>query len=345
MLRRRCARLCLPLIRRLPSAFAEYGGGARKNLGPAGRISFDAAIMLNLRENLPHSDEITSLYQVAAAPPQPTPIRRAAACGGVAPAARGPGAAAPSRACAGAGCRGAALAVRVCSRGRARCPPPGGLRAPLPAAPQSGAAAGSVVLRPLRRPRVPFRGGPGPPRRCPVAARCAPARPRAAALRSGRGRPRSARARLASLPPFPGLGRRFGRCGRCAACSLPCSRVARRLSPLRGFGLGRPRRARAPLRRGPAVGRPRGARRGPLRRAPSWGARAPPAWGWGSAAAAAVFSRLLRRAAVARRPPRFGFARAALCLAFGCGFLRADGRATAARPFCASGAFCCSRRS
>lgn len=226
MLRRRCARLCLPLIRRLPSAFAEYGGGARKNLGPAGRISFDAAIMLNLRENLPHSDEITSLYQVAAAPPQPTPIRRAAACGGVAPAARGPGAAAPSRACAGAGCRGAALAVRVCSRGRARCPPPGGLRAPLPAAPQSGAAAGSVVLRPLRRPRVPFRGGPGPPRRCPVAARCAPARPRAAALRSGRGRPRSARARLASLPPFPGLGRRFGRCGRCAACSLPCSRGA-----------------------------------------------------------------------------------------------------------------------
>lgn len=262
--------------------------------------------------------------------------------------------------CAGAGrCRAlarlrwcgvppAVLAVMVCSRGRARCPPPGGLRAPLPAAPQSGAAAGSVVLRPLRRPRVPFRGGPGPPRRCPVAARCAPARPRAAALRSGRGRPRAARARLASLPPFPGLGRRGGRFGRCAACSLPCARgapppsaaspgaragaarcppgplfprlsalgacaasfplrVARRLSPLRGFGLGRPRRARAPLRRGPAAGRPRGARRGPLRRAPSWGARAPPAWGLGFAPLRRRFfcgccGALLSRAAVWLRP-------------------------------------------
>ena len=176
----------------------------------------------------------------------------------------------------------------------------------------------SVVLRPLRRPRVPFRGGPGPPRRCPVAARCAPARPRAAALRSGRGRPRSARARLASLPPFPGLGRRVGRCGRCAACSLPCSRgapppvaaspvarvgaarcppgplfprlsalgacaasfplrVARRLAVL---GLGRPRRARAPLRRGPAVGRPRGGFWRPLRRPPLW-RFAPPRVGFG----------------------------------------------------------------
>lgn len=204
MLRRRCARLRLPLIRRLPSAFAEYGGGARKNLGPAVRISFDAAIMLNLRENLPHSDEITSLYQVAAAPPQPTPIRRAAACGGVAPAARGPGAAAPSRACAGAGCRGAALAVCACPRGRARCPPPGGLRAPLPAAPQSGAAAGlcgaSAAAAASRSvPRGARPPAPLPPVvRCALLAlgllRCAPA---AVAL-GLRG--------LASLLPPPGLG-------------------------------------------------------------------------------------------------------------------------------------------
>lgn len=206
MLRRRCARLRLPLIRRLPSAFAEYGGGARENLGPAVRISFDAAIMLNLRENLPHSDEITSLYQVAAAPPQPTPIRRAAACGGVAPAARGPGAAAPSRACAGAGCRGAALAVCACPRGRARCPPPGGLRAPLPAAPQSGAAAGlcgasaaAAASRSVPRGARP----PAPlPRRCAVRACsssgcCAALRPRSPSFCAGA--PRFA-------PPLPGLG-------------------------------------------------------------------------------------------------------------------------------------------
>lgn len=317
MLRRCCARLRLPLIRRLPSAFAEYGGGARKNLGPAVRISFDATIMLNLRENLPHSDEITSLYQVAAAPPQPTPIRRAAACGGVAPAARGPGAAAPSRACAGAGCRGAALAVCACPRGRARCPPPGGLRAPLPAAPQSGAAAGlcgaSAAAAASRS--VP-RGGAAPravaPRRS-----LRPARPRAAALRSGRGRPRAARAcfspaparpsaaalvaavaarRARSLAPAarrrlrrrrraPGWGRRgapqrplFPRLSALGACaaSFPL-RVARRLAVL---GLGRPRRARAPLRRGPAVGRPRGGFWRPLRRPPLW-RFAPPRVGLG----------------------------------------------------------------
>ena len=274
------------------------------------------------------------------------------------------------------------LAVRVCSRGRARCPPPGGLRAPLPAAPQCGAAAGSVVLRPLRRPRVPFRGGPGPPRRCPVAARCAPARPRAAALRFGRGRPPSARARLASLPPFPGLGRRGGRFGRCAACSLPCARGApppsaaspgaragaarcppRPLVPasLRPRGLRRvvpaPRRpapvaaarlrlGAAPPCQGPAAAGPggraaAGGAPGPAAAGPVLGRSRAPRVGFGvCAAAAALFSRLLRRAAVARRPPRFGFARAARppCL-----WLRlpshADGRATAARPFCAFGAF------
>ncbi len=192
--------------------------------------------MLNLRENLPHSDEITSLYQVAAAPPQPTPIRRAAACGGVAPAARVPGAAAPSRACAGAGCRGAALAVCACPRGRARCPPPGGLRAPLPAAPQSGAAAGLCGA--------------------------------SAAAAASRSVPRGAR------PPGP-LFPRLSALGACAA-SFPL-RVARRLAVL---GLGRPRRARAPLRRGPAVGRPRGGFWRPLRRPPLW-RFAPPRVGLG----------------------------------------------------------------
>lgn len=189
----------------------------------------------------------------------------------------------------------------------------------------------SVVLRPLRRPRVPFRGGPGPPRRCPAVVRCAllalgllrcapaavalglrglasllpPSRAWAAALvaavaaRRARSLAPAARRRLWRRRPSPGRGRRgappgplFPRLSALGACaaSFPL-RVARRLSPLRGFGLGRPRRARAPLRRGPAAGRPRGARRGPLRRAPSWGARAPPAWGWGSAAAAAVPAR------------------------------------------------------
>lgn len=141
----------------------------------------------------------------------------------------------------------------------------------------------SVVLRPLRRPRVPFRGGPGPPRRCPVAARCAPARPRAAALRSGRGRPRSARARLASRRPFPGLGRRVGRCGRCAACSLPCSRGAP--PPVAASPGARVGAARCPPRPlVPASLRPRGLRRvvpAPRRPAPR-GARlgaAPPCQG------------------------------------------------------------------
>lgn len=252
----------------------------------------------------------------------------------------------------------------MCSRGRARCPPPGGLRAPLPAAPQSGAAAGSVVLRPLRRPRVPFRGGPGPPRRCPVAARCAPARPRAAALRFGRGRPPSARARLASLPPFPGLGRRGGRFGRCAACSLPCARGAP--PPSAASPGARAGAARCPPRPlVPASLRPRGLRRvvpAPRRPAPVAAARlrlgaAPPcqgpaaagpggraaAGGLLAAAAAAAFVALcapprgvgvppLRRrffrgccGALLSRAARRGLASPALlvCLAFGCGFLRA----------------------
>ena len=275
------------------------------------------------------------------------------------------------------------LAVRVCSRGRARRPPPGGLRAPLPAAPQCGAAAGSVVLRPLRRPRVPFRGGPGPPRRCPVAARCAPARPRAAALRFGRGRPPSARARLASLPPFAVSGRRGGRFGRCAACSLPCARGApppsaaspfvrvgaarcppRPLVPasLRPRGLRRvvpaPRRpapvAAARLRLGaappcqcPAAAGPggraaAGGAPGPAAAGPVLGRSRAPRVGFGvcAAAAALFFAAAAARCCRAPQQPRFGFARAARppCLR-----LRppshADGRATAARPFCAFGAF------
>lgn len=241
--------------------------------------------MLNLRENFSHSDEITSLYQVAAAPPQPTPIRRAAACGGVAPAARGPGAAAPSRACAGAGCRGAALAVCACPRGRARCPPPGGLRAPLPAAPQSGAAAGLCGASAAAAASRSVPRGAGPPAPLPHRRSLRPARPRAAALRFGRGRPRSARACF-SPAPFPGLGRRFGRCGRCAACSLPCSRGAP--PPVAASPVARAGAARCPPRPlVPASLRPRGLRRvvpAPRRPAPVAAARlrlgaAPPCQG------------------------------------------------------------------
>lgn len=151
------------------------------------------------------------------------------------------------------------------------------------------------------------------------------------AARRARSLAPAARRRLRRRRPAPGRGRRgappgplFPRLSALGACaaSFPL-RVARRLSPLRGFGLGRPRRARAPLRRGPAAGRPRGARRGPLRRAPSWGARAPPAWGLGFAPLRRRFFRgccgaLLSRAA------RRGLASPALLvrLAFGCGFLR-----------------------
>lgn len=196
-----------------------------------------------------------------------------------------------------------------------------------------------AVLRPLRRPRVPFRGGALPPAPLPPVVRCALLAlgllrfaPAAVAL-GLRG--------LASLLPPPGLRPPRCRCGRCAACSLPCSaarrrlrrrrrapvrgrrgapqrpffprlsalggfaasfplRVARRLSPPCGFGSGRPRRASAPLRRLAAVGRPRGGFWRPLRRPPFVALCAPPRGVWG---------------------------------------LRRCGGAKAARPFCAFGAF------
>lgn len=249
--------------------------------------------MLNLRENFSHSDEITSLYQVAAAPPQPTPIRRAAACGGVAPAARGPGAAAPSRACAGAGCRGAALAVCACPRGRARCPPPGGLRAPLPAAPQSGAAAGLCgasaaaaasrsVPRGGRAPRAvapPSFAAPCSPSGC-----CAALRPRSPSVCAGLllscplpglGPPlwslRSLRGVLAPLLPrraaaCGGVARRPGG-GGAVPPPAPCSRVSPPSGPAprrsRSASPGACRRCAASAWGGPAVPGPRcgGARR------------------------------------------------------------------------------------
>lgn len=162
--------------------------------------------------------------------------------------------------------------------------------------------------------------GLGPPRWALRSLRgvLAPLRPRRAAAFGGVARRPGGGG---AVPPPGPLFPRLSALGACAA-SFPL-RVARRLSPLRGFGLGRPRRARAPLRRGPAAGRPRGARRGPLRRAPSWGARAPPAWGLGFAPLRRRFFRgccgaLLSRAA------RRGLASPALLvrLAFGCGFLR-----------------------
>ena len=323
--------------------------------------------MLDFRQYSNHSDEITSLYQVSSAArcDSFTIVRRAAAFGGVAPAARGPGAAAPSRACAGAGCRprcwpsgcarGAVLVAplrgacarpcplrRRAARPRAlwcfgRC---GGLafrsaggRAPRAVAPslrgarllalgllRFASAAGALLLRGRASLRSPPSRSPAAAVGASVAARRARSLAPAARRRLRRRRRSSAWGRRGA-PPGP-LFPRLSALGACAA-SFPL-RVARRLSPLRGFGLGRPRRARAPLRRGPAAGRPRGARRGPLRRAPSWGARAPPAWGLGLAPLRRRFFRgccgaLLSRAA------RRGLASPALlvCLAFGCGFLRA----------------------
>ena len=203
-------------------------------------------------------------------------------------------------------------------------------------------AAGALLLRG----RASLRS---PPSRAWAAALVA-----AVAARRARSLAPAARRRLWRRRPAPGRGRRgappgplFPRLSALGACaaSFPL-RVARRLSPLRGFGLGRPRRS--------------GPRLGALARPPRgvWGlrrcggaffaaaaarcCRAPPAAVWlhprcSSAlpSAAASFARCF-----ARRPPRFGFARAARppCLR-----LRlpshADGRATAARPFCAFGAF------
>lgn len=142
----------------------------------------------------------------------------------------------------------------------------------------------SVVLRPLRRPRVPFRGGPGPPRRCPpsFAAPCSPSGC-CAALRP---RSPSGCAGLLLSCPRPGLGRRVGRCGRCAACSLPCARGAPPPSAASPFvRVGAARCPPRPLV--PASLRPRGLRRvvpAPRRPAPVAAARlrlgaAPPCQG------------------------------------------------------------------
>ena len=291
------------------------------------------------------------------------------------------------------------VSLRVLAGSCSLSPPSGGgVRAPLPAAPLCGAVAGfrgaSAAAAASRS--VP-RGGAAPravaPRRS-----LRPARPRAAALRSGRGRPRAARACFSPAPARPSAaalslrslrgvlapllrgapppsgrrrapvrGRRgapprplFPRLSALGgfAASFPL-RVARRLSPLCGFGSGRPRRASVPLRRRAAVGRPRGGLAAAAAAAAVFGALRPPAWGLGFAPLRRRFFRsccgaLLRRvarlpclrlrlpsrAAVARRPPRSGFARAARlpCLRLRLPS-RAVGRATAARPDCAFGAF------
>ena len=305
---RALARLWRPFVGRFPSAFAENSSLTGNYFNTAIGIAFNATIMLDFRQYTNHSDEITSLYQVSSAARcnSLTPVRRAAACGGGAPAARGPGAAAPSRACAGAGCR-------------PRCWPSGCARGAVLVAPLRGACARPCPLRRrAARPRalwcfgrcggLAFRSAGGrapravaPPSRrraCSPTGCCASLRPRSpsccaraalllppsrspaaavgasVAARRARSLAPAARRRLRrrrrssawgrrGAPPGP-LFPRLSALGACAA-SFPL-RVARRLSPLRGFGLGRPRRARAPLRR-----------------APSWGARAPPAWGLGFA--------------------------------------------------------------
>lgn len=211
-----------------------------------------------------------------------------------------------------------------------------------------------AVLRPLRRPRVPFRGGALPPAPLPRRRAAARAPPRAAALRSGRGRPRAARARLCSCPlrglrpPLwslrslrgvlaPLLPRRAAAFGGVAVRprgvgAVPPSAPSSRVSPPSGasprrFRSASPvacRRRAASARVAPAVP----ARRcGGLRRSGgrggAFGGRcggrllwrfAPPRVGFGVCAAAALFSRLLRRAA---SPALL------VCLAFGCGLLRA----------------------
>lgn len=183
----------------------------------------------------------------------------------------------------------------------------------------------SVVLRPLRRPRVPFRGGAGPPRRCPrrCAVRacspsgcCAALRPRSPSFCAGA--PRFA-------PPLPGLGpprwslrslrgvlapllpRRAAACagvarrpggGGAVPPRPPCSRVSPPSGPApRRSRSASPGASRCSAWGGPAVPGPRcgGARRSGGRGGAFGGrcggrlcgALRPPAWGWGSAAAAA----------------------------------------------------------
>lgn len=185
----------------------------------------------------------------------------------------------------------------------------------------------SVVLRPLRRPRVPFRGGAGPPRRCPAVVRCAllalgllrcapaavalglrglasllpPSRAWAAALvaavaaRRARSLAPAARRRLWRRRPSPGWGRR-------GAPPAPCSRVSPPSGPApRRSRSASPGASRCSAWGGPAVPGPRcgGARRSGGRGGAFGGrcggrlcgALRPPAWGWGSAAAAAVPAR------------------------------------------------------
>lgn len=233
-----------------------------------------------------------------------------------------------------------------------------------------GASAAAAASRSVPR----GAGPPAPlPRRCAVRACspsgcCASLRPRAPSFCAGAprfapplpglGPPRwalrSLRGVLAPLRPrraaaFGGVARRPGG-GGAVPPPAPCSRVSPPSGPAprrsRSASPGACRRCAASAWGGPAAAGPggraaAGGAPGPAAAGPVLGRSRAPRVGFGvCAAAAALFSRLLRRAAVARRPPRFGFARAARppCL-----WLRlpshADGRATAARPFCAFGAF------
>ena len=251
------------------------------------------------------------------------------------------------------------VSLRVLAGSCSLSPPSGGASArPCPLRRCAARSRAFAVLRPLRRPRVPFRGGALPPAPLPRRRAAARAPPRAAALRSGRGRPRAARARLCSCPlrglrpPLwslrslrgvlaPLLPRRaaaFGgvavrpRGGGAVLPSAPCSRV----SPPSGAS---PRRFRSasppPCQRAAAAACGGRAAAGGLLAAAAaaafCGALRPPARGLGFAPLRRRFFRgccgaLLRR--VARLP----------CLR-----LRlpshAVGRATAARPDCAFGAF------
>lgn len=247
-----------------------------------------------------------------------------------------------------------AACLCVCSRRRAPCPPLGGVRAPLPAAPLCGAVAGfrgaSAAAAASRS--VP-RGGAAPRAVAPpsFAAPCSPSgccaslRPRSPSGCAGlllscplRGlRPplwslRSLRGVLAPLRPrraaaFGGVAVR-PRGGGAVPPSAPCSRVSppSGASPRR-FRSASPvacRRRAASARVAPAVP----ARRcGGLRRSGgrggAFGGRcggrllwrfAPPAWGLGVAP--------LRRRFFSRLLLRAALPALLVCLAFGCGLLR-----------------------
>lgn len=187
--------------------------------------------MLDFRQYSNHSDDITSLYQVSSAARcnSFTPVRRAAAFGGVGGALRRPPAGAvvarllrcSSPCCAACRC--------VCSRRRAPCPPSGGR--PRAAARCAALRRGRGLSRCFGRcGGLAFRsaGGRCPPRRCPpsFAAPCSPS----GCCASLRPRSPSGCAGLLLSCPRPAFGRRV--------VAAVAARRARSLAPRRAAAFG-----------------------------------------------------------------------------------------------------------